>query len=57
MNPDPTITVSLDYLVELSDDGAQPEQPDPQVIIIPPASHGTDRAPPLGTVPAPEPKS
>jgi hypothetical protein len=32
-NPDPTIQISLDYLLELSDDG-QPEEN--EVIVIPP---------------------
>jgi len=52
MNPDPTITISLDYLVELSDDGKQPDQPDPEVILIPPASNGTDGS--LAPATAPE---
>ncbi len=38
MNPDPTITTSWDYLVELNDDGKQPEQSDPEVIVLPPPS-------------------
>jgi hypothetical protein len=38
MDPDPTITVSLDYLVEVSDDGKQPGQPEPEIIIPPPAT-------------------
>jgi hypothetical protein len=42
MNPDPTITISVDYLVELSDDGKQPGQPEPEVILMPPAPQDTD---------------
>jgi hypothetical protein len=56
MNSDPTISVSFDYLVELSDDGEQTDQPESEVIIIPPASHGTDPSPPLGTAPAEGPQ-
>ena len=36
MTPDPTSIESLDYLVELSDDGKQPEQPESEVLILPP---------------------
>jgi hypothetical protein len=38
MNPEPTVTTSWDYLIELSDDGKQPDQPDPEVIVLPPPS-------------------
>jgi len=48
MNPDPTITVSWDYLVELSDDGMQPDKPESEVIIMPPASQGPDLVPAPG---------
>jgi len=51
MNPDPTIIISLDYLVELSDDGKQPDQPAPEIIIMPPVSAGKD--PVTTPVPAP----
>lgn len=44
MNPDPTITISWDYLVELSDDAAQPEQPASDAIIMPPITRGTEPA-------------
>jgi hypothetical protein len=37
MNPEP-ITISLDYLIEVSDDGSQADEPDPEVIVIPPPS-------------------
>ena len=36
MNPEPSIINSVDYLVELSDDGKQAEQPASEVIILPP---------------------
>ena len=36
MKPDPTISVSLDYLVELSDDGDCAEETSAETIIIPP---------------------
>ncbi len=42
MNSEPTITISCDYLVELSDDGTQSDEADPEVIILPPAPRGTD---------------
>ncbi len=38
MNPDPTTAISLDYLLEFSDDASHPEQPDSEVIVIPPLS-------------------
>ena len=51
MNPDPTITISVDYLVELSDDEMQPDQPGPEIIILPSASHGTHASPASGSTP------
>jgi hypothetical protein len=45
MNPDPTITISWDYLVELSDDGTQSDQQDPEVIIIPPSPNIPNASP------------
>jgi hypothetical protein len=45
MNPDPTITISWDYLVELSDDGQQPDQPATEVIVMPPVPRATDAQP------------
>ena len=51
MNPDPTIAISLDYLVELSEDGMQSDQPEPEVIILPPTSHGTAPSPVPGSAP------
>jgi hypothetical protein len=52
MNPEPTIINSLDYLVELSDDGKQSDQLETEVIILPPAPDGTDGS--SGTTSAPE---
>ncbi len=52
MNPEPTIINSVDYLVELSDDGKQSDQPETEVIILRPTPHGTDGSP--GTTSAPE---
>jgi hypothetical protein len=55
MNVEPVITVSWDYLIELTDDGKETYQAEPEVIIIPP----TPRAP--GVPPAskglPDPNS
>jgi hypothetical protein len=46
MNPEPTDTISLDYLVELRDDGnQQADQQKPEVIVIPPAPQGIDPTP------------
>jgi hypothetical protein len=56
MNPDPTVTISCDYLVEFTDDGKQPDQGEPEVIILPPPSPGTDSLPPPGSVPEPGPQ-
>ena len=44
-NPDPTIPKSLDYLIELSDDGKQPEQPEAEIIVIPPVTPAADGSP------------
>ena len=52
MNPDPTTAISLDYLVEFNDDANHPERPDPEVIIIPPSSHGMNDS----TAPAQKPE-
>jgi hypothetical protein len=52
MNPEPTIINSLDYLVELSDDGKQSDQPETEVIILPPTPDATDGS--SGTTSAPE---
>jgi hypothetical protein len=50
MNPDPTIAISWDYLVELSDDGKQTDTQEPELIIMPPAPHATGAplTPPTG---------
>jgi hypothetical protein len=45
MNIEPPITISLDCLIELSEDALRPGQQEPEVIIIPPASNGTDNSP------------
>jgi hypothetical protein len=54
MNPDPTITITCDYLVEFTDDGQQPDQEGPEIIIPPPAQ-GSDPAPHSGSLSEPEP--
>ncbi len=45
MNPDPTITITCDYLLELSDDGKQSDQPEPEVITLPPSPNGEAPSP------------
>jgi hypothetical protein len=44
MDPDPTVTVSWDYLVELTDDGMQPDGQEPEIILLPPAPHAAEIA-------------
>jgi hypothetical protein len=39
MNPGPTTTASCDYVLEFSDDGNQPDDPEPEVIVMPPVPH------------------
>jgi hypothetical protein len=56
MNPDPTTTISLAYLVEFSDDGKQPVQTEPEVVILPPATQDTAGAPAPASSPAPLPQ-
>lgn len=36
MTRDPTSIESMDYLVELSDDGEQPDQHEGEVLVLPP---------------------
>jgi hypothetical protein len=36
MDPDPTVTDSWDYLIELTDDGKQPDTQEPEIILPPP---------------------
>ncbi len=45
MNPDSPVSISWDYVVELSDDGAQPTEADPEVVTIPPPPQGTEPTP------------
>ena len=40
MQPDPTINISLDYLVEFTDDGANPED-EAEIILLPPINNGS----------------
>ncbi len=42
MNTDPTTAISLDYLVEFSDDGLEPMSAESAVILIPPTTQDTD---------------
>jgi hypothetical protein len=51
MNVDPTSTSSWDYLVEVSDDGKQPDQQEPEILILPPVPHATDASPAPGNTP------
>jgi hypothetical protein len=51
MSPDPTVTISCDYLVELSDDGEQPDQLEPEIITLPPAPHGAGPSPAPASLP------
>jgi hypothetical protein len=56
MNPDPTVTVSCDYLVEFTDDGQQPDPGESEVIVIPPPPGGPDTTSLSGNLPAQEPQ-
>lgn len=56
MTPDPTVTISWDYLVELSDDGMLPVHPEPEVILMPPAPAGTTPTPGPAIPPAQGPQ-
>jgi hypothetical protein len=51
MNSGPTVPLSWDYLVELSDDGKQADQPESELIIMPPARQAEQ------PTPTPEPGS
>ena len=51
MNPDPTITLSWDYLVELSDDAQQPGEQEAAVIFFPPMPLSVDTSPAPPTAP------
>jgi hypothetical protein len=57
MNPEPTIINSVNYLVELSDDGKQPDQPETEVIILQPAPDATDGSPGITRAPDQKPQS
>jgi hypothetical protein len=54
MGPDLTTTVSLDYLVELTDDGNQPDQPETEEIMIPPLTANANGLPGTAATPAPD---
>jgi hypothetical protein len=54
MTPDPTSTESLDYLVELSDDGKQPDQPESEVLILPPVPSTPNSSTPPARAPGQE---
>jgi hypothetical protein len=45
MNPEPTIELPLDYLVEISDDGKQPNGQEPEVLVLPPPPNSKKDAP------------
>jgi hypothetical protein len=47
MSSDPTTIISLDYLIELSDDGNHPSEHKAEELIIPPVPQS------VGTIPAP----
>jgi hypothetical protein len=53
MNPDPTVIFTCDDLVEFTNDSQQPEQGEPEVVVLPPPPHGTDSASMPGSSPEP----
>jgi hypothetical protein len=57
MNPEPTTTSSWDYLVELSDDGKQSDQQEPEIIVIPPAPPARSASPSPGSAPEERPQT
>jgi hypothetical protein len=57
MNPGPTFTISWDYLVELSDDDKQPDQQEPEIILMPPAPNAADASPAPASVLGQEPQT
>ena len=46
MTPDPTGTISVEYLVEFTDDGQQPDQGEAEVVILPPPPAADPTVPP-----------
>jgi hypothetical protein len=59
MKPDPTIPISYDYLVELSDDCKASEQLPPEIILLPPVPRTPDGSAAPARVPeqGPQPES
>jgi hypothetical protein len=55
MNPDPSISISWDYLVELCDDGERAGQQDDEIIVLPPTSPGAQALPTTSSTPGPQP--
>jgi hypothetical protein len=51
MNLNPTTTSSWDYFVELSDDGKQSNQQEPEIIVLPPSPPATGPSPSPGSAP------
>ncbi len=45
MSPDSSEPISVDYLIEVSDDGKHPDHSEPEVIILPPPAQATDTRP------------
>src|SRR6266404_4927585 len=50
LKSDPSQGVPWNYLVELSDDGTQPDKPEAEVILLPPTSNGMDSSTAPGSV-------
>jgi hypothetical protein len=49
MNPEPTIELPLDYLVEITDESAQPDGQEPDILVLPPPMSGKDPSTPPKT--------
>jgi hypothetical protein len=56
MTPDPTVSISTDYLVEFTDDAEQPQEGEPEIVVLPPLPAGTDSPPPPGALPPQGPR-
>lgn len=46
MTPDPTVPISVEYLVEFTDDAEQPDQGVAEVVILPPLPGANLTCPP-----------
>lgn len=55
MKSDASTPISIDYLVELSDDGKEPEGQEPEVLILPPRPEAKESPANAANTPRQEP--